>query len=195
MKILVACEFSGRVREAFRALGHDAWSADILPAEDDSRWHIQGDVRPVLRWPWDLVVAHPPCTYLCNSGVRWLYHNGRKVRARWQSMRAARDFFAECLYANSSRVCVENPVPHRHAELPAVSQWVQPWQFGDPESKRTGLWLRGLPCLVSTHAKPALVKQSVHRASPGPERWRERSRTFPGIAQAFAMQWGSLSLA
>lgn len=190
MKILIACEYSGRVREAFRAKGHEAYSADLLPSEDNSPNHIQGDVFPLLQQPWDLVVAHPPCTYLCNSGVRWLY--GKGSRARWHAMAKARQFFFECLLANSPRICVENPVPHGHAELPDASQWIHPWQFGDAESKRTGLWLRGLPLLVPTHEKPETIRQSVHLASPGPNRWRERSRTFQGIANAMAEQWGTL---
>lgn len=184
MRILIACEYSGRVRAAFRSLGLDAWSADLLLAEDGGP-HIQGDVTPLLREPWDLIIAHPPCTYLCNSGVRWLAGNP----ARRKAMRAAAAFFRLCLEANAPRVCVENPVPHRHAELPPASQYVQPWQFGDAESKRTGLWLRGLAPLVPTHGKPAVVGHSVHYASPGPDRWRERSRTFPGIAAAMAAQW------
>lgn len=185
MRILIACEYSGRVRAAFRSLGHDAWSAD-LPAEDNGP-HIQVTLPRCSASLGTWSLRTPPCTYLCNSGVRWLYHNGARVRRK--AMREAAAFFRLCLEANAPRACVENPVPHRHAELPPASQYVQPWQFGDPESKRTGLWLRGLPPLVPTHSKPAVIGHSVHRASPGPDRWRERSRTFPGIAAAMAAQW------
>jgi hypothetical protein len=208
LKVLVACEFSGIVREAFNRLGHDATSCDLLETEIPGD-HIRHDAIDVLESEdWDLVIAHPPCTYLTNSGVRWLYgkKGGSKVRdlARWQLMHEGADFFARFYQADSPRVCVENPVMHGHASdylaakgVPAFSQSVQPYQFGHLETKRTCLWLRGLPPLVGTEdvekAMRALPKSQtnlVHLASPGPDRWLMRSRTYPGIAEAMAHQWG-----
>ena len=191
MKVLIACEYSGRVRSAFRAKGHDAWSCDLLPSEDDSPHHVQGDVRAMLAEPWDLVIAHPPCTRLCNSGVRWLAE-----RDLWQGMRDGAAFFLACLNANATRVAVENPVMHRYA-LQAVGRrpdfTVQPWQFGDPAKKRTCFWTRGLPPLRPTSDMTAAdALPECHHASPGPDRWKLRSRTYPGIAAAIAEQWGGL---
>ncbi len=190
-RVLVACEFSGIVRDAFIAAGHDAISCDLLPSERPGP-HIQGDVRPLLREPWDLVIAHPPCTYLANSGVRWLYRDGRRDEDRWARMAEAAEFFHECLLANAPRVCVENPVMHRHAGIRKANQFIQPWQFGHGEVKATGLWLRGLPLLEPTEIVDGRTPR-VHHMSPGPDRWRERSRTFPGIAAAMADQWGDFA--
>jgi len=187
MKVLVACEFSGIVRDAFLAAGHDAMSCDLLPSETDGPHH-QGDVRPLLREAWDLVIAHPPCTYLANSGVRWL-HDDRHP-GRWDDMIAAAGFFRECLDANAPRVAVENPVVHGHAGLPQMTQSVQPWQFGHGECKRICLWLRGLPDLIPTRVV-AGRDQRVHRMPPGPDRQKERSRFFKGVAEAMADQWGA----
>ena len=149
MTVLVACEYSGRVRSALRARGIDAVSCDLLPSEDDSPHHIQGDVRHLLRQPWAMVIAHPPCTYLANSGVRW-----RVERREWEQVREAAEFFTACLNANSPFVAVENPVMHRYA-CDAIGGFrpsftVQPWQFGDPAKKRTCFWTRGLPPLTPT---------------------------------------------
>lgn len=188
MRVLVACEYSGRVRDAFRAMGHDAISCDLLSSEAPGPHH-QGDVRAMLAQPWDLVVAHPPCTRLCNSGVRWLHE-----RDLWDEMRDGVAFFMACLNANSPRVAVENPVMHRHArELvgrgPCFT--VQPWQFGDDATKRTCFWTRGLPPLKPTSdLDGSTARPEVHHASPGPDRWKNRSRTYPGIARAMADQWG-----
>lgn len=203
MRVLVACEYSGRVRDAFIARGHDALSCDLLPTEVAGP-HYQGDVRDVLaRESFDLVIAHPPCTYLANSGVRWLY-GGRGTRVdpdRWARMEDAAAFFRVLLDADAPMVAVENPIQHRHAGLPAPTQTVQPWMFGHPETKATSLWLRGLPPLVPTNDVRAEMAQltvaersRVHYASPGPDRWKERSRTYTGIAEAMASQWGSLQL-
>jgi len=189
VKVLIACEFSGRMREAYRLLGHDAWSCDLLPAEDASPYHIQGDVRPLLRERWDQVVAHPSCTRLCNSGVRWLAE-----RDLWGEMREACAFFLECLGANADQVAVENPVMHGHAQAligRGPDFTVQPWMFGDNFKKRTGWWVKGLPRLVPTSdLDGSTAAAEVHRASPGPDRWKLRSRTYPGMAAACAMQWG-----
>jgi hypothetical protein len=198
--VLVACEYSGRVRDAFIRLGHDAVSCDLLPSERPGP-HITGDVLPLLREPWDLVVAFPPCTYLANSGVRWLYggHGTDRDPVRWALMEEGAAFFRACLDANAPRVAVENPVQHGHAGLPRPTQTVQPWMFGHPERKATCLWLRGLPPLVPTDDVRArmvgLAKSQtdrVHYASPGPDRWKERSRTYQGIADAMADRWGAL---
>lgn len=190
MKVLVACEFSGAVRRAFRERGHDAWSCDLLPAEDASPYHIQGDALPLLREPWDLVIAHPPCTRLCNSGVRWLHE-----RNLWEDLRDGAGFFLECLNANAPRVAVENPVMHKYARAiigRGPDFTVQPWQFGDDYKKRTCFWTRGLPALVPTSTLDgSAAKADCHTASPGPDRWRQRSVTYPGIAAAMAEQWGA----
>ena len=202
MRVLIACEFSGVEREAFRELGHDAWSCDLLPADDASPYHHQGDVVPLLAEPWDLVVAHPPCTYLANSGVRWLWTApGVPDMARWQAMNDGAQFFSSMFAANTSRLCVENPIQHRYAMSAhgqgRPDQYVQPYEYGHMETKRTGYWLRGLPPLVpttdlqaATLALPERERARVHYASPGPDRWKIRSTSFPGIAQAMADQWG-----
>lgn len=203
MNVLIACEFSGVVREAFRKRGHNAYSCDLLPAEDGSAFHYECDVHDVLgnkaKHPkWDLLIAHPPCTYLCNSGVRWLYGGKGKVKdaARWAEMEKAAHFFADLLRGHKiPRVAVENPVMHGHAreliDLGPADQIVQPWQFGHGEIKATCLWLRNLPLLVPTDIVEGR-KGRVHFESPGPDRWKRRSITYTGIAEAMAEQWGSL---
>lgn len=197
MKVLIACEFSGVVRRAFRALGHDAFSCDVIPAEDGSVHHIQGDaIDAVLSDSWGLLIAHPPCTYLCNSGVRWLNPGGVLNNERYHEMQRAGLFFAALYHAKIPRVCIENPVMHGKGStflksacgVPTFSQSIQPWQFGHGEVKRTCLWLRGLPNLVPTDIVSGRDPK-VHHASPGPNRWKERSRTLPGIAAAMAAQW------
>ncbi|MBX3751926.1 MAG: DNA cytosine methyltransferase [Opitutaceae bacterium] len=207
-RILVACEFTGTVRRAFAARGHDAWSCDLLPAEDGSNRHLVCDVRDILNDGWDmLIVAHPPCTRLCNSGVRWLKvpPPGRSLDEMWAELEAGAALFSDCWNAPVPRVCIENPIMHGHArtrirayEKPA--QIVQPWWFGEPQFKATGLYLRGLPKLVETDrlVPPARgsdehkVWSRVHRMSRSKDRGRERSRFFPGIAAAMADQWGPL---
>lgn len=188
MKVLVGCEFSGVVRRAFRALGHDAWSCDLLPAEDGSEHHIQGDVAPVLQERWDLAILHPPCTRLANSGVRWL-----NERDLWVELEQAAAFFVKCLEVNAGKVAVENPIPHKHAlKLMGrkYDQIIQPWMFGHGETKATCLWLKKLPPLKPTNIVEGR-QDRVHRMSPGKDRWKERSRTYEGIAAAMAEQWGS----
>ncbi|MCB2106376.1 MAG: hypothetical protein KDE14_01690 [Rhodobacteraceae bacterium] len=200
MRVLVACEFSGIVRRAFAARGCDAWSCDLLPAEDGSNKHIVGDARDVLDDDWDLLmVAHPPCTRLCNSGVRWLTAPpaGKTLEQMWRELDEAAALFSAFWNAPISRVCIENPVMHRHAKARVVNyeppaQSVQPWQFGHGEVKRTCFWLRNLPLLQPTEIVTGRVAR-VHRMSPGPLRWKERSRFFPGIAAAMANQWGDLA--
>lgn len=199
MRVLVACEYSGIVRRAFAAAGHDAWSCDLLPSEDRSNRHIVGDARAILNDGWDLlIVAHPPCTRLCNSGVRWLSAPppGRSVADMQAELEAGADLFSAFWNAPIERVCVENPVMHRHAKAlirnyAEPAQSVQPWQFGHGEVKRTCFWLRNLPPLVPTDVVEGRQAR-VHRMPPGPDRWKERSRFFPGIAAAMANQWGHL---
>lgn len=196
MRVLVACEYSGRVRNAFRALGHDARSCDLLEAEDaPTPWHWRDSLEHVIArdQSWDLIVAHPPCTYLCNSGVRWLHERPE----RWQLMEEAAEFFRWILELPVDRIAVENPVMHKYAREivgrgPDFS--VQPWQFGDPAKKRTCFWTKGLPPLVPTSAMTAAdARADCHLASPGPDRWKERSRTYQGIADAIAAQWSAPS--
>lgn len=197
MKVLVACEFSGTVRNAFIARGHDAWSCDLLPAEDGSNRHITGDARDHLDDGWDLLmVAHPPCTRLCNSGVRWLSSPppGRTLADMWAELDEGAALFSAFWNAPIERICVENPVMHRHAKerivgYQAPAQSVQPWQFGHGEVKRTCFWLKNLPPLVPTHVVEGRTAR-VHLAPPSPYRWKERSRFFSGIAEAMADQWG-----
>lgn len=199
LRVLVACEFSGTVRRAFTALGHDAWSADLLPAEDGSNHHYQGDARDILDEGWDLLmVAHPPCTRLCNSGVRWLSTPppGRTLEDMHAELHEAAELFSAFWNAPIDRICIENPVMHRHAKAlirnyQDFAQSVQPWQFGHGEVKRTCFWLKNLPPLTATDVV-AGREARVHRMPPGPNRWRERSRFFTGIATAMAAQWGGL---
>jgi hypothetical protein len=209
LKVLIGCECSGIVRRAFLALGHDAWSCDLKPAEDGSNRHIRADIRDVLGDGWGLlVVMHPPCTRLTNSGVRWLTvpPPGRTLPEMWAELDAGAALFSACWNAPIPRVAVENPVMHRHAKARIVnfkphSQSVQPWQFGnDPAGpdnikKRTCFWLRGLPALVPTGTLDgSTARDEIHKAPPGPDRAERRSRFFPGLAAAMAHQWGGAAL-
>lgn len=203
MKVLVACEYSGRVRDAFRALGHDAWSCDILPSEADPAYHIEAPVQSVLHLGWDLMIAHPPCTFMANSGAKHLYlgmkkENGRNEE-RWKSMEEGAAFFRMLLKANIPHIAIENPVMLGHAvELIGqnFTQSIQPWQFGHMEVKRTCLWLKNLPPLVASNnvydemmRLPYSERAKVHHEAPGPDRWKNRSRTYAGVALAMAEQW------
>lgn len=206
MRVLIACEFSGVVREAFKRHGHDAWSCDLLPTEIPGN-HLQEDIFHVLgssMWGlWDLIIAHPPCTYLCNSGVSWLYKKDKsRNEERWEQMREGAIFFRSLLNSNCERIAIENPIPHKYAlEIigQKYTQVIQPWQFGHGETKATCLWLKGLPPLKPTHTNaPLFGSEAVtgrvprsHWESPGPERWKNRSRTLAGIAEAMADQWGA----
>ena len=191
MRILVACEFSGRVRDAFIAKGNDAISCDLLPSEKPGP-HIQCDLKEAVIncGPFDLLIAHPPCTYLANSGVRWLYGGKGSVRdeKRWQLMREAAALFNWLLTVDVPRVVIENPIMHRHAGIRRPDQIIHPWMFGHGETKATCLWLKGLPPLV-----PTLIvngrEQVCWKQPPGPDRWKNRSRTYPGIASAMAEQY------
>lgn len=198
MRVLVACEFSGVVRRAFRALGHDAWSCDLLPAEDGSAFHIQGDARLYTDDGWDLMVAHPPCTFMANSGAKHLYLGMRKENGpnleRWASMQSAAAFFLALWEAQIPRIAIENPIMVGHAQQQIgirPTQVIQPWQHGHGETKATCLWLKNLPPLTPTDVVDGRQAR-VHRMPPGPDRWKERSRTLEGIAAAMASQWGAL---
>ncbi len=209
MRVLVACERSGIVRRAFAALGHDAWSCDLAPAEDGSNRHVVGDARELLGDGWDLlIVAHPPCTRLCNSGARWLAKPppGRSREEMWAELDEGAALFSAFWNAPIERICVENPIMHRHAKARIVNyrspaQIIQPWWFGEPVFKGTGLYLRNLPELrptsVLTPPAPGTDAHKawsrIHRSSGwNPNRARERSRFFVGIAEAMAQQWGDL---
>ena len=199
MKVLVACEFSGIVRNAFTARGHDAWSCDLLPTESPGQ-HIQGDVLNHLNEGWDLMIAHPPCTYLTNAGVRHLHENvtsrnGKRAavygKARWLEMEKAAVFFNELKHAGIPKKCIENPIPHKYARqlIGNYTQLIQPWQFGYGETKATCLWLEELPKLTPTDIVEGRYAR-VHLTSPGPNRSKLRSITYNGIAEAMAAQWG-----
>lgn len=181
MRVLVACEFSGVVRQAFRNHGHDAWSCDLLPSEDASPYHLQCDVREVLKDGWDLMIAHPPCTHLAVSGARW-FKDKRKEQAD------ALDFVRILLDAPIKRIALENPISIISSHIRKPDQIIQPWQFGHGETKATCLWLKGLPKLTPTDVVMGRAPK-VHYASPGPNRWKIRSRTYTGIAAAMAAQW------
>jgi hypothetical protein len=180
MRILVACEFSGTVRDAFAAKGHDAWSCDILPTEKPGN-HYECDVREVLGGGWDLMVAHPPCTHLAVSGARW-WPFKRKEQAE------ALDFIRTLLAAPIPRIAIENPVSLISSAIREPDQIIHPWQFGHGETKATCLWLKNLPHLVPTNVVPGREAR-IHKMPPSENRWRERSRTYQGIAEAMADQW------
>lgn len=197
LRVLVACEYSGAVRDAFLRAGHDAMSCDLLPTDAPGPHH-QGDVFDVLGDGWDLMIAHPPCTYLTNSGVRWLHSDP----TRWQDMVDGAVIFRDLLNAPIPRVAVENPVMHGYAAKivgQRQTQVIQPWMHGHPETKATGLWLRNLPPLTETDnvrahmlTLPKAERSRIHYAAPGPDRWKLRSTTYAGIAAAMADQWGRL---
>lgn len=192
MRVLVACERSGVVRRAFSRLGHDAWSCDLVPADDRSNQHIVGDARDILKEGWDLLmVAHPPCTRLCNSGVRWLAE-----RHLWTELDEAAELFSYFWNAPIERIAVENPIMHKYAKQRIVNysppaQTVQPWMFGHGETKATCLWLKNLPKLTPTKIVEGRA-QRIFRMPEGKNRSIERSKTYEGIAEAMAVQWGAM---
>jgi hypothetical protein len=212
MKILIACEESQVVCKAFRAKGHEAYSCDIIDCSGGHpEWHIKGDVQEVLDgdWvlnqPWDLIIAHPPCTYLCNSGVQhlWMknaYGKTRRARLRWRKMESGARFFKALLDSDCDKIAVENPIPHKYAVGIIgckYDQIIQPYMFGHMERKATCLWLKGLPHLAETNnVKEEMLKlpkreqQRLHYLPPSKDRAKLRSKTYQGIADAMADQWG-----
>lgn len=194
MRVLIACEFSGVVTNAFRLKGHEAWSCDILPTDSNPDWHIQGDVLKQLDKNWDMMIAHPPCTYLCNSGVSWLH----KDESRWVELEKASEFFKALLEYDIPKICVENPIPHKYGKLPKYSQIVQPYEYGHPERKATCLWLKNLPKLKPTNnVKDEMLKLPKTQQQrtfyvPIKDRAKNRSITFEGIAKAMVEQWGNV---
>ncbi len=190
MRVLVACEYSGTVRRAFAALGHDAWSCDLLPADDGSPNHHQGDVLPLISqngqdsWSWDLMIAHPPCTHLAVSGARWFKD---KLSEQAKSL----EFVRQLLSAPISRIALENPISIISSKIRKPDQIIQPWQYGHGETKATCLWLKNLPKLVPTNIVSGREAR-IHKMAPSPDRWKLRSTTYLGIAAAMADQWGSL---
>ena len=196
MKVLVACEYSGVVREAFRAKGHDAWSCDLLPAEDNSPYHYQTDIFNILYDSWDLMIGHPPCTYLCSSGLHW----NLKDPTRKEKTEEAVDFFTYLYYAPIDKIALENPIGIMSTVLRKPDQIIQPWMFGHDASKATCLWLKNLPPLEPTQfVEPRVVNgkrrwanqtdSGQNRLGPSEDRWKIRSRTYEGIAQAMVEQW------
>jgi site-specific DNA-cytosine methylase len=180
MRVLIACEFSGIVRDAFAARGHDTWSCDLLPTERPGN-HLQDDVRNILKDSWDMVIAHPPCTYLAVSGARWFAE-----RRDLQAM--ALGFILQIAASPVKKLAIENPVSVLSSHWRKADQIIQPWQFGHGETKATCLWLKNLPKLEPTQIVDGRVAR-VHREPPGPDRWKNRSRTYQGIADAMAVQW------
>ena len=209
MKRRIGCETSGIVRNAFIDNGHDAWSCDILPADDQTNRHIQDDIRNVLEMEaWDLLmVAHPPCTRLCNSGVRWLHKAppGKTVQEMWEELDEGAALFSDLWNADVPRIAIENPIMHKHAKariknFKPFAQSVQPYEFADSVeaednvSKRTCLWLKNLPLLQKTsELTRETARHDIHLASPGPDRWKFRSKFHKGLARAMAEQWGAVA--
>jgi hypothetical protein len=196
MKVLVACEYSGTVRDAFIRCGHEAVSCDLLPTDVPGPHH-QGNVQDILNNGWDPMVAHPPCTYMTNSGVAWLH----KDKTRWAKLDQAAAFFSVLLNALIPRIAIENPIMHKYAKQRIdnikQTQVIQPWMFGHTEQKATCLWLKGLPVLTATkNVKEEMLKlpvrerQRLHYLPPSADRWKIRSKTYQGIANAMAQQWG-----
>ena len=190
MRVLVACEYSGRVRDAFRAKGHDAWSCDLLECEADPRWHLQQPVEEILDQGWDLMVAHPPCTYLAISGM-WATYSGKRDPALTDQ---AMDFVRLLMAAPIPRWCLENPVSMISTTIRKPDQIIQPWEYGHGEVKTTCLWLHNLPKLRPTNYVDGR-EQRILNLPPSPDRWKERSRTYQGIADAMGDQWGARELA
>ena len=180
MKVLIACEFSGTVRNAFSNMGHDATSCDLLPTETPGK-HYQGDVKDIINDDWDLMIAHPPCTHLAVSGARWF---SKKQTEQAEAL----EFVSFLMTANIPKIAIENPISVISSKIRKPDQIIQPWQFGHGETKATCLWLKNLPHLKPTNIVPGREAR-IHHMPPSPERWRERSRTFQGIAIAMAKQW------
>lgn len=204
MRILVACEESQAVCKAFRKIGHEAYSCDIEPCSGGHpEWHLQVDALEMLKLPWDMIIAHPPCTYLTNAGAVRMRVNGEVVLERYEKAMEAKAFFMKFLEADCPHIAVENPTPMKLVGLPPYTQAIQPYEFGHPYSKRTCLWLKGLPPLRPTEIvenRVPFVNGGYKDANGNYRRFqgrkerdaKTRSKTFPGIAQAMAEQWGNL---
>lgn len=184
MKILIACEFSGIVRDAFIAKGHDAMSCDLLPTERPGP-HYQGDVMDIINDGWDMMIAHPPCTHLAVSGARWF-------KEKEEVQKLALDFVNKLMLSNINKIAIENPISIISSKIRKPDQIIQPWMFGHGETKSTCLWLKNLPLLHATNIVDGRVDR-IHKMPPGPDRWKERSRTFQGIADAMASQWSNIN--
>ena len=184
MKVLVACEYSGKVRRELRALSHDAWSCDLLPADDNSPFHIQGDVLELLDDGWDMLICFAPCTHLAVSGARWFA--AKRADGRQQQ---GIDFFMKMVNAPIPRIAIENPIGIMSTQYRKPDQIIQPWQYGHGETKATCLWLKGLPKLEATDIVEGR-EQRIWKMPPSPDRWKKRSETYSGIAKAMATQWG-----
>jgi len=208
VKVLIACEYSGAVRDAFSRLGHDATSCDLLPSDSESGKHYQGSVFDIINDGWDLMIAHPPCTYLAVSGNRWLYNkDGSKNEERWKNRNEGLDFVRALMDAPIDQIAVENPVSCISSEIRKPDQIIQPWQFGDEAQKTTCLWLKNLPKLKPTKIvgkgefvtfksgkkHPAWYAEAFAKAKTKAERQKLRSKTFQGIADAMADQWSDVS--
>lgn len=197
MKVLVACEYSGTVRDAFRARGHDAWSCDLLPTDADPAWHYEGDIFDIIMDDWDLMIAHPPCTYLCSSGLHW----NKRIPGRDALTQDALAFVEKLLSADIEKIALENPIGRIGTAIRPANQIIQPHQFGHDASKQTALWLKGLPKLQATkNIEPRIINgkkrwanqtdSGQNKLAPSADRWKIRSTTYPGIANAMADQWG-----
>jgi hypothetical protein len=194
MRVLVACEYSGVVREAFRKRGHYVTSCDLLPSDDLSTDHYEGDVRNLLAFEWDLMIAHPPCTYLASSGLHW----NKRIPGRAEKTEEALEFIRLLMSQSVPRIAIENPVGCISSRIRKPDQIIQPWQFGEDASKATCLWLKGLPLLEPTNILPGGAKagrgnqtaSGQNKLSPSKDRWKIRSKTYQGIADAMAEQWG-----
>lgn len=192
MRILIACEYSGTVREAFKNKGHDAWSCDLLPTEIEGN-HYQGDVFDIINDGWDLMIAHPPCTYLSNAGARHLYPNKILNEERYAKGLLAKDFFLKLYNMPINKICIENPIASKIYELPKYSQTIQPYEYGHPVQKKTCLWLKNLPLLLPTNIVEQRESTKIAGNwfnNGGKDRQKNRAKTFKGIAEAMANQWG-----
>jgi hypothetical protein len=200
MKVLVGCEYSGRVREAFRKKGHDVYSCDLIKSTNNSPFHLIADVRDVIKSEnWDMGIFHPPCTYLSRAGARWLYPKGELNQERYRLLLEGRSLFMDCLEANIPKIAVENPTPFKIADLPNPSQIIQPYEFGDPYTKRTLLWLKNLNPLIPTNQVKSIGSwlpsntsgfRKNQKSQKGKSASGDYSLTFQGIASAMAEQWG-----
>ena len=198
MRVLIACEYSGTVRDAFRARGHDAWSCDLLPTDADPTWHHEGDIFDIIDDDWDLMIAHPPCTYLCSSGLHW----NKRIPGRDALTQEALAFVEKLLSADIKKIALENPIGRIGTAIRPADQIIQPHQFGHDASKQTALWLKGLPKLQATkNIEPRIINgkkrwanqtdSGQNKLAPSADRWKIRSTTYLGIANAMADQWGT----